>query len=91
VLATEATSKYTIIARRFGSTGSVHGIPPNLVGIMTQKGTIRNGLMMKAGPSKSRKDLLDLAPGRGKTGLEDRKDLSGECWRKDLRLPPSQT
>jgi len=29
VLAIEAPSKYPIIARSFGSTGSVHGIPPN--------------------------------------------------------------
>ena len=30
VLAIEAPSEYPIIATHFGSTGSVHGIPPNL-------------------------------------------------------------
>jgi hypothetical protein len=45
VPAAEATSKYPIITGRFGSTGSVHGIPPNLEGIMTQIAEIRNGLM----------------------------------------------
>jgi hypothetical protein len=39
VLAIEAPSKYPIIARSFGSTGSVHGIPPNLRAIMTEKNT----------------------------------------------------
>jgi hypothetical protein len=38
VLAIEAPSKYPIIARSFGSTGSVHGIPP-LGAIMTEKNT----------------------------------------------------
>src|SRR6478735_1305191 len=39
VLAIEAPSKYAIIARSFGSTGSVHGIPPNLGAMMAQKNT----------------------------------------------------
>jgi hypothetical protein len=30
ILAIEAPPKYPIIARLFGSTGSVHGIPPKL-------------------------------------------------------------
>jgi hypothetical protein len=30
ILAIEAPSKYPIITRSFGSTGSVHGIPPKL-------------------------------------------------------------
>jgi hypothetical protein len=38
----KASSKCSKITRRFGSTGSSHGIPPNLEGIMTQKVTIRN-------------------------------------------------
>jgi hypothetical protein len=39
ILAIEASSKYPIITRHFGSTGSVHGIPPNLEGMMTQTNT----------------------------------------------------
>jgi hypothetical protein len=39
ILAIEAPPKYPIIARLFGSTGSVHGIPPKLDGMMTQSGT----------------------------------------------------
>lgn len=35
MLTGEATSKHTKIMVRFGSTGSSHGIPPNLEGIMT--------------------------------------------------------
>lgn len=42
MLAGEATSKHTEIMSRFGSTGSSHGIPPNLEGIMTQNVTIGN-------------------------------------------------
>ena len=33
---------------------------------MTQKGTIRNGLINQGWTSKFRRDLLDLAPGWGK-------------------------
>jgi hypothetical protein len=32
ILAIEAPSKYPIIVRLFGSTGSVHGVPPNFDG-----------------------------------------------------------
>jgi hypothetical protein len=42
MFAAEASSKRTKITGRFGSTGSSHGIPPNLKGIMTQNVTIRN-------------------------------------------------
>jgi hypothetical protein len=44
--AAETTPKHAIVARRFGSTGSSHGIPPNLEGIMTQKTEIGNGLIL---------------------------------------------
>ena len=40
--AAQAPSKYAKTGVRFGSTGSSHGIPPNLEGIMTQNVTIRN-------------------------------------------------
>ena len=39
ILAIEAPSKYPIIAGRFGSTGSFHGIPPKFGGMMTQNDT----------------------------------------------------
>jgi hypothetical protein len=49
MLAAQATSKHTKIWGRFGSTGSSHGIPPNLEGIMTQNVTIGNEIYDRGG------------------------------------------
>jgi hypothetical protein len=42
MFAAQAPSKYAKTGVLFGSTGSSHGIPPNLERIMTQDFTIRN-------------------------------------------------
>ena len=42
--AAQAPSKYAETRVWFGSTGSSHGIPPNLGGIMTQNATIKKGI-----------------------------------------------
>jgi hypothetical protein len=73
VLAIKATSKHLKIARSFGSTGIVHGIPPNLRNDCTQEhrrtgfksffGYFRQNLQDCSGPTAGRK----LSNGTGKS------------------------